>query len=30
MATHVTGQVLPRMGLALHAPSAMDLKVGAR
>jgi hypothetical protein len=30
MAAHVTRQVSPRMGLALHAPSAMDLKAGAR
>jgi hypothetical protein len=30
MAAHVTRQVSPRMGLALRAPSAMDLKVGAR
>jgi hypothetical protein len=26
MVAHVTRQVSPRMGLALHAPSAMDLK----
>ena len=30
MAAHVTRQVSPRMGLALHAPSAMDLKAGGR
>jgi hypothetical protein len=30
MAAHVTRQVSQRMGLALDAPSAMDLKAGAR
>ena len=30
MAAHVIRQVSPRMGLALHAPSAMDFTAGGR